>query len=311
MKNTIKVLGIIALIAVIGVSFITCSNSDDDEADDKGNSSNSSSSSSSSERWRVSKYKQYTVTNGSPSLSSETVYNWITYNYKSDTNYEYKYTITTTTYIPTTSTSSATYRNTRNGQTEVYEYTTTSGTTTQTSNQTTTYNSAGKKLQSIRKSTTTSGTSTETRNETTTYNSIYDSIFGIPLKSTRISTYTTTSGTTTTSIEISYNTQLFSDSGGEKLYKMYINNYIINGKSQDYPEEYNAQYEFYSNNPIILAKLGNYGIAVGGYGSAVFASKYTFEVISDSTTELVIRNKMFTNNVLSSYTDNTYEKVKL
>jgi len=201
------------------MTVIGCNNgSTDDNGNGDGEGSNG--------RWRIKKYTSYTVTDGEVgSVSSELVYNWITYRYISDTNYEQEYTITSTT-------GSTTYHVTRNGQnyTSFSESTTTSGTSTTT--QTITYDSAGKQLQSTSESTTTTTTGTYTSNKTTTYE--YDSASGLTSKQTTNQTTQNYSGTTsTTSSEISYNIQLLSDSGGLKTYRYSYKTLTTNGSSID------------------------------------------------------------------------------
>ena len=210
---------ILAITLVLGMTVIGCNNgSTDDNGNGDGEGSNG--------RWRIKKYTSYTVTDGEVgSVSSELVYNWITYRYISDTNYEQEYTITSTT-------GSTTYHVTRNGQnyTSFSESTTTSGTSTTT--QTITYDSAGKQLQSTSESTTTTTTGTYTSNKTTTYE--YDSASGLTSKQTTNQTTQNYSGTTsTTSSEISYNIQLLSDSGGLKTYRYSYKTLTTNGSSID------------------------------------------------------------------------------
>ena len=264
MKKTIKVLGIIVLVAVIGFSMAACGGDDDGGGG--------------SERWRIKKYTSYTVTDGVASAPSETVYNWITDRYTSDTNYESKYT-----------TGSTTFHQTRNGQNIVYTFTSSSST------------------------------------QTTTY--LIDSASGLDLKTS----FAYTSSTQETTSETSYNIDLISDSGGVKTYKHYYKTLISNGVSQDvsnggYSEyktqngrtleqkrftadgvlDYTLTYTL-SDNAVIKAKLGNYSLS--RTTAPTYTTYSTVEVLSDSATELVIRQKSFTNNVLSGQTDYTYEKV--
>jgi len=300
MKNKLL---IIAIVAVIGFSFITCGGNDSDdevEVDGNGNGSENGNGNNSSEQWRTSKIKHYAVTDGVATLYSESVYNWITYRYTSDTNYDYKATENTTTYVPTTTTSSNTYNSTRNGQTRTYNNTYTSETLTQTNTQTYTYDSAS----------------------------------GLESKWTQTQTANSGGTTSTSSSEISYNIQLLSDSGGIKTYKRSYSSYIYNGSALDistlgYSEfkvqngrtiegkrytkdavlELTMTYTL-SDNAVIKAKLGNWTLISYNYPATPANNSYeTVEVVSNSATELVIRVKTFTNNVLSNQYDYTYNKV--
>jgi len=302
MKNIFKMFGTqirricaIALVAVIGFSMAACDNGNgDDENNGNSGGSNSGGSNGDVGKWRQSKSKSYTITDGIAILSGESVYNYTTYNYTSDTNFEQRYTVNTTYYHSdgTTATGTGTYHITRNGQTHVYTY--------------------------------------ETYNLTYTYTSTFDSASGLQL--TNNSTQTTTNGenTTTNTSEISYNIELISDSGGVKTYKSSCKTITSNGVSIDISsnpvyqgytiykkqngrtievQRYTADgeregYDAICNDPIIIAKVG--AIGVGGSDTSGSA---TFEVLSDSATELVIRVSSFRNNVLIGYSDDTYEKV--
>jgi len=296
MKNTITKalkwrsnLAIIAIIAVIGFSFITC----DDDGNGGGNGGGGSNG-----QWRIREYKLY---DSDGSLSSEYVYNWITYRYTSDTNYEQIYTVNKTSYGAATTNSASTYHQTRNGP-----------------NYTSTYE----------------GTS-ETYSSTQTETIVYDSASGLTLQSTSTMTINYSSGTTiTTSSEYSYNIQLLSESGGVKTYKSSYSSRLYNGTSMDisnqaYTENkiqngrtletktyygdgtlYSTTTYTLSDNAVIKAKLGNYTLYSYNYPSMPEMNLYTtVEVLSDSAAELVISAKTFTNNVLSNQTDYTYEKV--
>jgi hypothetical protein len=270
MKNIKLWLGILAIMLVFGITVVGCDN-DTEETGGTGGGVGGNG------KWRIKKLTMYTVTNGvAGSVYGEDVYNWITYRYTSDTNYEYKYTYTGLT---------ATFYVTRNGQNYTYERTITSATVS----------------------------------ETYTITELFDSESGLILKrSTK--TQNSSSGTTTT--EFSFNIQLISDSGGVKTYKVSVKTATENGKDisnqQGYSEykvqngrrielksysadgvlTFTATYTL-SDNPVIKAKLGNYTLSNG----------QTVEVLSDSATELVIREKGFSNNVLLLQRDITYEKV--
>jgi len=296
-------LGLLAITLVFTMTVVGC---DNDTTDNKDGS------------WRIKKTISYTVTNGEASVSSESVYNWITYRNTSDTNFEYKYT-----------TGSYTYHGTRNGQNYTYTSETISETYSSTSTTTIIYDSAGKQLQSTSESTTTTTSGTSTT-QTTTY---YDSASGLTSRQTSSST-TNYSGTTSTSTsEITYNIELLSDSDGVKTYKSSYSSIISNGTSIDISTQGYTEYKIQdgrtleqksftaagvlsstttytlSDNAVIKAKLGNYTLTSQTSGSSTYNSYSTVEVLSDSATELVIRNKTFTNDVLSSQYDNYYEKV--
>jgi len=288
MKNLFKLFGIIALAAVIGFSFATCGG--DDSGGDGGDENKNDNSNANNEYWRTSKYKTYTVKDGVANLAGEGVYNYITDRYTSDTNNERKYTITYTSYDTTTTSSVATYHDTRNGQTNV-----------------STYESA-----------------TETRTNIYTY----DSESGLQLEQSYTSTSNSGGTTTTTSFEVTYNIVLLSDADGVKTYKVSYKTYTYNGNSQDvsarnYQEckiqngrtleqktfgaDGNLQStdtNTYPDNAVIRAKLPYF--MLNSYSSS--KQTQTVELLSDSETELVIRVNGFWNNVLLQYYDYTYEK---
>jgi hypothetical protein len=94
MKKTFKLLAIckiiiIALVAIIGFSFVSCV----DESIGGGGGGGGSGG-----HWLISKTTTYTVTDGiAGAISSETERNWISYRYRSETDYEGKYTSGSTT----------------------------------------------------------------------------------------------------------------------------------------------------------------------------------------------------------------------
>jgi len=335
----VKMLGIFTIVAVIGFSLITCDNGSDNDGNggNDGNSNNSdgNSNSGSNGKWRTKKTTSYTVTDGVNNLSSESVYNWITYRYTSNTNYEQKYTINATNYGSTTNTYSQTIQSTRNGQTGVYtnELTQTSETysVTQTGSQTTTYDSSGNQLQTTSQGTSNTTTATGNTSSTSTSTTTYDPASGLTSKQVSNTSTTNTAGTTTTTQEVNYTIQLLSDSGGVKTYRQNINSIITNGTSADISNQgysetkiqngrtieqksftasgelsYTITYTV-SDNAVIKAKLGDWTFS--SVSTPTSNSYSTLEVVSDSATELVIRLKSFANNVQSSYTDYTYEKV--
>jgi len=271
MKKTIKVLGIIVLVAVIGFSMVACGGDDDSGGGGGGGGGGN---------WREKKSTSYTITDGVASAPSEAVYNWIIYRYTSDTNYESKFTVTS-------ATASTTNHYTRNGQNFV------------------------------------------SSSESSTYTAIYDSESTLESKVTN--TYSSSSGTPDT-LEYTYNIEFLDDNGGVKTYKRTYNTKISNGVSQDVSTQgyseckikngRKLEEKFFSadgvlsstttytlsDNAVIKAKLGNYRLS--STTTPTSTSYNTVEVLSDSATELVIRGKTFTNNVLSGQRDDTYEKVK-
>jgi len=294
MKKFFKLLRVISIVAVIGFGVAACSNDDnsDDSNDDDGGTGN--------EQWRESKVKFYTVTDGvAVSVSSEIVFNWIIYRKTSNTDYEYKYTGNQTFYNNDTTPTSGFYSYHSNRTGQIYTYT----------RETAYY-----------------------RTESTT---TYDSVSGLTLQSSNIST--STSDETTSSYNVSYNIQLLSESGGVKTYKASYNTLTIDGDNIDDVSSYGyeeckvqngrtieaksfsedgtlEQTTIYtlSDDPIIRAKIGDYTLSRDNYTSNPQSNRYqTVEVLSDSATELVIRQKTFStnNNLLSGQTDYTYEKV--
>jgi len=212
--------------------------------------------------------------------------------------------VNTTSYGATTTTSSYTYHVIRNGQNFTYTYETTS----------------------------------ETYSLTETVTTENDSASGLTLSTNRTTTQNYSGTPTTTNTENTYNIQLLSDSGGVKTYKSSYKTITSNGTSLDLSS--NPAYQQYteykiqngrtleqksftadgvlsstttytlSDNAVIKKKLGNYTLYSYNYPATPANNSYqTVEVLSDSATELVIRTKTFTNNVLSSQADYTYEKV--
>jgi len=286
---------------VFGMAVVGCDTGGGSDKDNE--NGNGTGNGGSNGQWRESKTTHYTVTDGVASLSYETVNNWIIYRHTSDTDYEEKYS---------------------------YTYTQTTGSTTNTVSQT--IHSTPNTI--TLESTSVSGTSSSTGTSSYTY----DLASGLQSKATGSSTFSFTNnsgGTTTntTTSEQSYTNQLISDSGGVKTYKHYTNSYILNGVSQDpstqgYSEvkvqngrkleekEFTAAgvlsrtttYTL-SDNAVIRAKLGGWTLHNIDELTIAYNFYSTVEVLSDSATELVVREKYFQNNVLSSYTDYTYEKV--
>jgi len=319
MKNTRKLIGIIALIAVIGFSMAACDDSNGDDENGGNNSDGSNNGGGGNGKWRISKVTGYGIAfqgttpgSGAPSdqiINSDAVYNWTIYRYTNNTNYEQEYTVTynqTNSLVSETMTSSQTVHITRNGQNYVYNSETTSGTQTTTQTSTSTYDSA-------------SGL-------TLTYNT------------TQTQTNTNAGTTYTSTTEYTYNIDLISDSGGIKTYKVYYNSLISNGTSIDISS--NPAYQSYteykiqngrtietksfsadgtlnqtatytlSDNAVIRAKLGDYELYSYTSSSSIISNQYqTVEVLSDSATELVIRQKTFSNNIFAGQNDYTYEKV--
>ena len=225
------------------------------------------------------------------------MYNYTKYLYTSNTDYEYIYTTTSTNYSGETSYTSISNDKDKRTKTEfTYESTSDDTLISQTIN----YDSD-------------SGLTTKRK-------------YSYKLKISDDYDYTY-------SYEGSYSVQFLRDEGGAKIYKWTTNSYISNGTSQDpstfnYSEikkqkgiwleekifsstgEQNSTYTYtLSDDPVIRKKLGNYELT--RYTNLLEPEKSyynTVEVLSDSATELVIRRKTFTNNILSSQSDLTYEK---
>jgi len=105
-----KKLLIIALIAIIGFSLAACGNLDDNI---KSSSNGYGDGDNSNDHWLIYSQQAYTVKDGIASYSSWINYNWITYRYTNETNYEEEY----TTLSSSSSSSFSQYHYIRNGQT--------------------------------------------------------------------------------------------------------------------------------------------------------------------------------------------------
>jgi len=265
MKNKLL---IIAIVAVIGFSMVTCK--DDDGGGSGGGGGGSGGGNSG--RWIISGIKNYTVTDGVASVSSEIVYNYTLHRYTSDTNYEYQYTTTTTTYVSSPNTSSSTGHETRNGQNYTYTSEATASTGTSTVNQTILYDSAGNQSQYTSENTSTTintdGTSASTSSRTTV---IYDSATGLA-KETSISS-TNALGTTSTS-ELVYTIQLLSDSGGVKTYKYYMSSLMSNGASTDVSTQGYSEYQIQDRKTLELKQYTSAGVLI---------SRTTYTYTNDTT----------------------------
>jgi len=233
--------------------------------------------------WLISKSTSYAVTEGTSGLA-ETYYYWIVYHYSNEKDYLEDYTTSSTTG------STASYRYNRKGQTS-YSY-------------------------------------TETDAESSSTETLYDAESGLTLKQT-----TNSSGIT----EISYNIVSLGDSGGVKTYRQNINSYVNNGTPIDISAQGYSEYKiqngktieasYYDTNSVlsytikytkpenkaIRNKLPRFTLYRTNYSSPSYSinnSYQTAEVLSDSDSALLIRIKTFNDNILSSQTDNLYEKIK-
>jgi len=290
MKNVFKLVSIIAIVAVGGFSLINCDNSGDGGG---------------GTGWRTKKVTNYTVTDEVASVSSESVYNWIIYRLTSYTDYEEKYTITS-------AAGSTTYHATRNGLNFVY----TSESSSSNSTTTTLYDSAS--------GLTLRGSSTSTSSGTT---SSYEYTYNIELLSDSdgVKTYKYYMYTyinNGTSLDLS--TQGYSEYKIQNGRTLEAKTYSANGEllsHSTYDNNGNIREQktytaagvlsstttyTLSDDPVIKAKLGNYTLTSRVASS--YTSYTTVEVVSDSASELVIRQKSYFNNVFSSQTDTTYEK---
>jgi hypothetical protein len=299
-ENTMKIrkhFSVMAIIAILGVTvgFTVCDNGNGN------NNGNGNGNGNNSEIWRISKRIITTFDTDGETIHStmDEVYNYITYPYTNDTNYEEEYNLAQTSYYSpssTTLTSTSYTHETRKGDTCII-----TGTTEETS-----------------------------RIITITYYPETD------LRSKRTETSTRNSGETTTGGE-TYTIHLLNDSGGIKTYKYYLNSIINNGVSQDISApgtyyEYKIQngktleekiyvddvlsktttYTF-PDNAIIRAKVPSWFKLQSVEQPSRPESNYyqTVEVLSDSATELVIRVKTFMiyYGLVTSYDDRTFEKV--
>jgi len=255
MKNTIKLLGIIAFAVVIGFSITAC-----------GGESPNDGGKSGSGPWVTINTIVYTVTDGEVvSIYSQTRINWI--RYKNETDYEFTYG------------SGASSGATRNGETYVH----TLGTTTSTF--------------------------------------IYDLATGLILKQTQ------TNGSRTT--ETSCTIELISDAGGIKTYKYYVTDTGGTGTYQEYKikngrtlerKDYTATGALnmtltytYPDNAVLHAKVPNYSFYRTDYPSQPARNTHqTFEIVSDSDSELVVRQKTFNaDNVLTGQQDQIYKPISV
>jgi len=225
-----------------------------------------------SEHWLISSQKTYTVTGGIAGSETSTVrYNWISYHYSDDKNYEEEY---------STDANSITYNHyTRNGQTADSENISLAGTTMSTY-----FYDAESGLTKNSASTNSSGVSTAT---SYVIEKLSDS-GGIktykyyPLGSAAYSIYKIQNGRTQ---EVRYY-----NADGELVYT--------------------TTYTLTENN-VIRNKLGNFTLYSTSYSSSSYSINSSFqtaEVLSDYATQLVIRVKTFNDGVLASQTDTSYVK---
>jgi len=287
MANKKICMGILVMVLVFGMTAVGCNNGSTDGG--------GSLTGGGGGQWREKKFIFYSVTDGVASPSTEFVYNYITYRYTSDTNYEIKYTLTS----PNINLATTTHI-TRNGQTLVEEENGLADTTS-----TSTYDSTTG-LELTRTTTSTSTQLSSLSPMTVEYNiQLLDDSDGV--KTYKHSTKTVTIDGN--SIDISDNSSVLG--GLASIYLEYIVYKIKNGKIFE-AKQYSADggvsalgitYVF-SDDAVIRAKLGD------GFYTSGFGYYGTIEVLSDSATELVIRFKGFdNNNKLTNQNDYYYEKV--
>ena len=279
MKNINKLFGIIALIAVTIFSMVAC--------DDGTGTGNGIGNGDGNYQWLITKTTTYTITGGvAGAVASETEQNWITHRSTSDTNFEYKYT-----------SGSQTIHYYRSGQN--YTYIT----------------------------------------DTLTTNVVYHSASGLTQSQTTI----TALGTT----ERSYTIELLNDADNVRTWKQTLNSNgtyteikIQNGRTLEYKSFtatgvliFTLRYTYTGNttetryynesdvlqytssstitdNATIRAKLPSFSLGNVNYPASP-ASTYseTAEVVSDSTSSIIIRVKRYNaENLLTVQTDTRYER---
>jgi len=277
-KQWIFIIRTVISIIAVAVTVITCSDGGGGD---------------SAKYWLISSQKTYTVTGGIVDFTyppSETNYDWISYHYSDETNYEEEY--FTKPLIPNEYTGFPPSEEKYITNFTYYHYT--------------------RVVQNAESETITAdGT-------VSVINYIYDLESGL----TKNSTSTNDSGVTTGA---SYVIQPLDDSNGVKTYKYYLNGStwyniykIQNGRTLE-TRYYNADNELVSttmytqpDNAVIRAKLPNFTLYSSSYLSSSYSinsSHQTAEVVSNSNSELVIRVRTFNDNVLSSQTDSKYKKI--
>jgi len=325
MKNKIKFLGIIAIIAVI-LFAVSCEEDKDNDGDGVTNGDGSLGGGKSD--WLWSNEKHYTVTDG---VVGGVYYNidvsWT--KYTDDKNYEYQYSYTRQINNQQTY---DTYSYSQNGTQQISIILTRNGNTgQQTSHQiyntTTTYDYVNPSIQD-----TTTTTSSDSSGTTTT---TYDAESGLTLSQTTQGSGTSNGTPYTSSSSYNYSINLISNVDGAKIYRVttisatangnpvdltnntYSEYTIKNGVTMEYKSykadntlQYTQTYSFPSDTTIksrlptytlyTTTSYNNDGTTSTGYSTA--------ELLSSSSTEMVIRVKQYSNNVFSYQYDTTYKK---
>jgi len=261
-----------AFALIIGFLFAACGHNESDRLTDE------ETDGAGGRYWLVTKQTTYSAAEGL-SGSIETNYDWIAYSYSNEKNYKKEYEAVS------------------NGSRSYYHYT-----------------RNGQRLSL------TAETAAGTESSTTTY----DSESGLILNST-------TTNNKDANTEISYAVMLLNDADGVKTYKQYVKKYINNNIKQDASAQVYSEYKIQSgrtleqksfaadgmlvsitaytmsDNAVIREKLGGYTLY--NTSSSAYNTYNTVEVILDSDSALLLREKTFKNNALSSQTDYLYEKI--
>jgi len=331
MKNKIKFLGIIAIIAA--VLFAAACEGDETDNDGDGTNGDGSLGGGKSD-WLWSNEKIYTITDGvAVGVSYNYDVEWI--RYTDNKNFERRYSYTqpmntqqtneTYTYSQSGSTQ-VTVTDTRNGNTQQY-------TTTSSANYTITIDYVNPSIQG--------SVTTVSGNSTTTQTTTYDAESGLNLSFSYSSQSSGTSNGTPSNSSSSqltnYSVNFVNDVDGAKTYRVTISSMTTNGNTVDLSTIQQSYTEYTIKNGIIMeqksykadntllgiqtysfpsdqtirSRLPTYTVyTVTSYNSngTTTTSNSTCELLSSSSTEMVIRYKYYSNGVLSSQTDETYKK---
>jgi len=324
MKNKIKLFGIIAVAAAV----LFAASCEGDEADGDGDGYNGDGSLGSGKSdWLWSNEKHYTVTDGVVGGVAYSIdVNWV--KYTDDKNYEQQYSYTQQinthqTYVDysysQTGTQQYTVTNTRTGNTQ-------QSTSRSVTNYTTTYDY----VSDLYTDTTTNYSSDITQTTTTTY----DAESGLSLSYSNQSSGTSNGQPYNSNSSSNYSITFINNVDGAKTYRSTTTSSTYNGEPSDisnagYSEytikngvtleyksysaentlSYTMTYSFPSDQTI-RSRLPTFTLynTVSNYSGVSSTGYSTAELLSSSSTEMVIRVKQFTNNVFTYQYDTTYKK---
>jgi len=324
MKNKIKLFGIIAVAATV----LFAASCEGDEADGDGDGYNGDGSLGSGKSdWLWSNEKHYTVTDGVVGGVAYSIdVNWI--KYTDDKNFEYQYSYT----MPiNTQQTYDTYSVSQTGtQQQSQRVSRTGNTGQQTSSSSYSYTTIVDYVNPAIQDTTTNYSSDSTGTSTITY----DAESGLTLSQTYQSSGTNNGTPTSSNSSTYYSITLMNNVDGAKTYKVTISSQTSNGEPVDTSnagyQEYTikngvtTEYKSYSaentlsytmtysfpDDQTIRSRLPTFTVySQTSYYSGVPSTYYsTAELLSSSSTDMVIRVKTYGNNGLSSQYDTTYKK---